>query len=65
MVIVLSNHTTVGTYSLEHKERYDIIVGEEWCIFVLQVPRNFLPYHLFSTCLYFTRVTFVVVMVKT
>ena len=23
-------------------------------IYVLQVPREFLPYHLFSTCLYFT-----------
>ena len=46
----------IGGYSLEHKERYDIIIVEEWYIFVLQVPRDFLPHHIyiFSTCLYFT-----------
>ena len=27
-----SNHKTIGAYSLEHKERYDIIIGEEWYI---------------------------------
>ena len=32
-----SNHTAIGAYSVEHKERYDIIIGEEWYIFVLQV----------------------------
>ena len=58
-------------YILEHKERYDIIIGEEWYVFVIQqAPRHFLPRHLFSTIhscfLYFTllllliRVTFVV-----
>ena len=36
--IVPSNHTTTGAYNLlvEHKERYDIIFGEESYIFVLQ-----------------------------
>ena len=56
-----SNYTTIGSYSLEHKERYDSIIGEEWYIFDLQqVHRGFLPCHLFGACLYFTlRVTFV------
>ena len=46
-----SNHTTIGAYSLERKERYDIIIiGKEWYIFVLQGSRDFLPCHLFSTC---------------
>ena len=31
-----SNHTTIGTYNLEHKGRYAVIIGEEWYIFVLQ-----------------------------
>ena len=56
-----SNHTALGAYSQEHKERYDIIISEEWYIFTLQqVYRDFLPCHLFDACLYFTlRVTFV------
>ena len=36
----------IGAYSrlIEHKERYDIIIGEERYIFVLQQgPRDFLP----------------------
>ena len=38
-----SNHTTIGDYSLEHNEHYDIIIGEEWYIFVLQqAPGDFL-----------------------
>ena len=46
-----SNQTTIGALNLEqHKERYDIIIGEEWCIFLLQVPRDFLPCNLFSVC---------------
>ena len=50
-IIVLSNHTTMGAYSLEHKERYDIITtGEEWYTYVLQqIPRDLLRCHLFST----------------
>ena len=44
-----SNHTTLGAYSLEHKERYDIITDEEWDTFALQqTPRDFLPCHLFN-----------------
>ena len=32
----------IGAYSLKNKERYDIIIGEEWYICVLQqVPRDF------------------------
>ena len=30
-------------YSLEHKEGYDIITDDERYIYVLQVPRDFLP----------------------
>ena len=58
---MLSNHTTTGTYSLEHMELYNIVIGEEWYIFVLQqVHKDFLLCHLFGACLYFTlRVTFV------
>ena len=42
MMIVPSNHITIGAYSLEHKERYDVItiIGEEWYIFVLQQVPN-------------------------
>ena len=29
-----SHHTAIGANSLEHKERYDIITGEEWYILV-------------------------------
>ena len=40
-----SNLTTIiGAYSLliEHKERCDIIIGEEWYIFVLErIPRDY------------------------
>ena len=44
-----SNHITIGAFSLEHKERYDIIIGEERYIYVLQqVPRDFLSRHLFK-----------------
>ena len=32
-----SNHITLGAYSLEHKERYDIIIGEGWYIFVVRI----------------------------
>ena len=28
-MIVPSNHTTIGDYSLEHNERYDIIIGKK------------------------------------
>ena len=31
-----SNHTTIGAYSLEHKDRCDVTIGEERYIFVLQ-----------------------------
>ena len=47
-----SNHITTGAYSLEHKERYDIVIGEERCIHVLQhviVPRDVLPC-IYSLC---------------
>ena len=47
----------IRAFSLEHKERYDIIIGEEWYIFVFQqVPTiiGLLLCHLFSTWLYFT-----------
>ena len=48
-LIVPSNQITIiGAFSLliEHKERYDIIIGEERYIFVLQqVPRDSLPCH--------------------
>ena len=56
-----SKDITIGAFSLKHKEHHDIIISAEWYIFVLQqVPKDFLPCHLFSTCLYFTvRVTFV------
>ena len=58
MIIVPSNYTTIGAFSQEHKERYDIIISEEWYIFVLQqvhtTSRDFLPCHLFGACLYFT-----------
>ena len=33
-MIVPSNHTTIGAFSPEHKERYDIIISEEWYIYV-------------------------------
>ena len=50
-----SNLKTKGAYSLEHRERDDIIVGEKFYIYVLQqVPKDFSPCHPFSTCLYFT-----------
>ena len=36
------SHVTLGAFSLEHKERYDIIIGEEWYMLGLQqVPRTF------------------------
>ena len=51
-MIVPSNHTTIGAYSLEHKEHYEIIIDEEWPIFVLQqVHRDFLPRQLFDAYL--------------
>ena len=31
-MIVSSNHTILGAYSLKHKKPYDIIIGEEWYI---------------------------------
>ena len=34
MIIVPSQHTTIGANSLEHKERYDIITDEEWYVLV-------------------------------
>ena len=37
----------IKAYSLEHKERYNIVIGEEKCIYVLQqVRRDFLLCHL-------------------
>ena len=55
------NRAAIGAYSPEHNECYDIMISEEWYISVLQhVPREFLPYHIFGACLYFTLcVTFV------
>ena len=50
-IIVPSNQTTtIESFSLlvliQHKERYDIIVGEERYIFILQqVPGDSLPCH--------------------
>ena len=36
------SHVTLGAFRLEHKERYDIIIGEEWYMLGLQqVPRTF------------------------
>ena len=47
-IIVASNQTTIiiGVYYrllIEHNEGYDIVIGEERYIFVLQVSRDFLP----------------------
>ena len=49
------NKNNRGGYII-YEERYDIIVGDQYIIYVLQeVPRDLLPYHLFNTCcLYFT-----------
>ena len=40
-ITVPSNHVAIETYSLEHKERYDIIIGEEWYITVPYVQYMF------------------------
>ena len=59
---------TIRAYSLEHKERYGIIIGEEWYVFILQqAPRHFLPCHLFSTmhsCLYFTLLLILILIIR-
>ena len=52
MVIIDDTSAAVEPYN---KERYHIIISEDWYIFVLQVHKDFLPcHHLFGVCLYFT-----------
>ena len=50
-------YTNNRSYSLavysKHKQHYDILISEEWYIFVLQqVQRDFLPCRLFGACSY-------------
>ena len=45
MIIVPSNDTTIGVYSLEHNERYDVITSKE-C--TLSFYNKSSPYGLFT-----------------
>ena len=40
----------MGVYSLEHKERYDIIIGEEWYITVPCIQYMFVFHTMCHFC---------------
>ena len=41
---------TIMAYSLEHKKRYNIVIGEEKYIYVLQQVRRDFPLHVKNCC---------------